>query len=261
MFPGALRYTLESQPMTSPRPGISVVTICRNAADALERTLESVRAQDYPALEHVVVDGASMDRSLAILQRHRRPGLHFTSEPDRGIAHAFNKGIAASTAPWILMLNAGDVFIGNDALRLLADAMEDSALLVSARARCGTKVIPRYRIHDGVPLLFRAHLSHQATLVHRDLYARYGGYDESFRIRMDFDFFLRVLPHEKPVFLDRELVDFEPGGISGRQFLLHWQEGRRALSRNRAGIAARMQYEAAFCVLSCERALQSAVGK
>jgi glycosyltransferase involved in cell wall biosynthesis len=247
--------------MTSPQPALSVVTICRNAADGLERTLRSVATQDYPVVEHVVVDGASTDGSLAVLERHRRPNLRFASEPDRGIAHAFNKGIAASTAPWILMLNAGDVFIGNDALRQLAGAMDGSARLVTARARCGAKTIPRYRIHDGLPLLLRAHLSHQATLVHRDVYARFGGYDESFRIRMDFDFFLKALPHEKVVFLDRELVDFEPGGISGRQFLLHWQEGRRALTRNRAGIAARMQYEAAFCVLSCERALQSVVGK
>jgi len=244
--------------MTSPCPALSVVTICRNAADGLERTLRSVAEQDYPALEHVVVDGASTDGSLALLERHRRPALRFASEPDRGISHAFNKGIAASTTPWILMLNAGDVFIGNDALRLLAGAMDGSARLVSARARSGPKTLPRYRVHDGLPLLFRAHLSHQATLVHRDVYARHGGYDESFRIRMDFDFFLRVLPYEKLVFLDREVVDFEPGGISGRQFLRHWQEGRRALACNHLGLAARLQYEAAFCALSCERTLKAA---
>jgi glycosyltransferase involved in cell wall biosynthesis len=246
--------------MPDARPLLTVVTICRNAAHSIAPTLRSVTEQDYPSLEYVIIDGGSTDGTQSVIERHGGRVGRFTSEPDRGIAHAFNKGIAASTGRWILMLNAGDAFAHRGALSELAARAEKGARIVSARARCGRKTIPRYRIRPGLGLLLRAHISHQATLVHREVYARYGAYDESFRIRMDFDFFLRVLRSEAVDFVDRELVQFEPGGISARQFMLHWSEGRRALRKNRCGVLLRMEYEALFAALSCERLLTSVAG-
>jgi len=246
--------------MADPRPVLSVVTICRNAAPTIESTLRSVAAQDYPSLEYIVVDGASTDATPSIVERYRGRIARFTSEPDRGIADAFNKGIAASTGKWILLLNAGDALTHPGALSELAAHTGKGARIVSARARCGRRTIPRYAIRPGMGLLLRAHLSHQATLVHRDVYAEYGAYDESFRIRMDFDFFLRVLRREAVEFVDRELVQFEPGGISAREFLLHWSEGRAALRKNQCGMLLRMEYEAFFVALSCERLITFAAG-
>jgi len=242
--------------MADPYPRVSIVTICRNAVDSVEGTLRSVAAQDYPVIEHIVVDGASSDGTQTIIERYRDRISHYTSELDRGISHAFNKGIAASTGRWILVLNAGDTFIGTDALRRIVSRTGDATRIVTARSRCGGKSLPRYRIRKELGLILQAHLSHQATLVHRDVYSEYGGYDERFRIRMDFDFFLRVLPREELTFVDDWLVNFEPGGISGREFLLHWNEGRRALSKNGCGALARIQYEALFVLLCCERLAQ-----
>ncbi len=246
--------------MADARPALSVVTICRNAANGIESTLRSVTEQDYGPLEYVVIDGASTDGTQAIIERYRGRIARFTSERDSGIADAFNKGIAASTGEWILMLNAGDAFTHRAALSELAAHTGRSARIVSARARCGGRTIPRYRIRPGLGLLLRAHISHQATLVHRDVYAAYGTYDESFRIRMDFDFFLRVLSREAVEFVDRELVQFEPGGISARQFMLHWSEGRKALRKNHCGVLLRLEYEAFFAALSCERLFRSGAG-
>lgn len=246
--------------MAEARPLLSVVTICRNAALTIEPTLRSVVAQDHPSFEYIVVDGASTDASTEVIEGYRGRIARFISEPDRGIAHAFNKGIAASAGEWILLLNAGDSFTHAGSLRQLAARTGTGARIVSARARCGRRTIPRYAIRPGLGLLLRAHLSHQATLVHRDVYAEYGAYDESFLIRMDFDFFLRVLRREAVAFVDRELVRFEPGGISGREFRLHWSEGRRALRKNRCGMLLRMEYEAFFLALSCERLLSPGAG-
>jgi glycosyltransferase involved in cell wall biosynthesis len=239
---------------------LTVVTICRNAVTGIERTLRSVTGQDYPSLEYVVIDGASTDGTLSTIDRYRDRIDRLISEPDHGIAHAFNKGVSASTGKWILMLNAGDTFTHPGALSELAAHAGKGARIVSARARCGRKTIPRYRVRRGLGLLLRAHLSHQATLVQRDIYAEYGAYDESFRIRMDFDFFLRVLRRETVEFVDRELVQFEPGGISAREFQLHWSEGRKALRKNQCGALLRMEYEAFFVALSCERLLMPVAG-
>src|SRR4029077_14938906 len=119
-------------------------------------------------------DGASTDSTRSIIERYRGSIAQFTSEPDRGIAHALYKGIADSTGKWILLLNAGDAFMHRGALSELAAHTGKGTRIVSARARCGGKTIPRYRVRPGLGLLLRAHLSHQATLVHRDVYAEYG---------------------------------------------------------------------------------------
>lgn len=238
-----------------PEPTVSIVTICRNDAAGLAATLGSVAEQDYPKLEQVVVDGGSTDDTLAVLQRQGKRVARFVSEPDRGIADAFNKGIRLSSGRWILMLNAGDRFRDAGALGRLAAHAGGAASIVSARARCAGRLLPRYRVREGLGLMLRAHLAHQATLVERGVYERHGGYDEAFRIRMDFDFFLRVLPRERLVFIDDCVVEFEPGGVSGREFGRHWSEGRRALRRNRAGALQRALYEAAFCLMACERLL------
>jgi glycosyltransferase len=209
----------------------------------IERTLRSVLAQDLPGLEYVVIDGASTDGTLAVIDRYRDRVQRLVSEPDGGIAHAFNKGIAASSGRWLLMLNAGDALVGPHALRALLSRAREGVSILTARARLGTIVVPRWRIDDRQGLLMKAYVSHQATLVHRDVYRRHGGYDASFRIRMDFDFFLRVLQHERLTFVDEVLVDYLPGGLSGRDARLFWTEGVRALDKNRCGAWTRLQFE------------------
>ena len=87
--------------MTVPteRPGISIVTAVLDSAGTIERCLDSVWRQRQHVLEHIVVDGGSTEGTIDILRRlaDQRPGfLHFTSQPDRGIADAFNKGIQAA---------------------------------------------------------------------------------------------------------------------------------------------------------------------
>ena len=87
-------------------PSITIVTPCLNAAATIEEALASVRAQDYPRLEHVVVDGGSSDGTLELLERAE--GVRLVSEPDRGRADAVNKGVAMSTGEVIGWLNADD---------------------------------------------------------------------------------------------------------------------------------------------------------
>ncbi|MEO8938084.1 MAG: glycosyltransferase, partial [Burkholderiaceae bacterium] len=74
-------------------PKVSVITVCFNAADSIERTIESVRSQTYRDIEHVVVDGASSDGTMEIVRRHADGIAIIVSEKDGGIFDAMNKGI------------------------------------------------------------------------------------------------------------------------------------------------------------------------
>lgn len=91
-------------------PVISVVTPCRNAERFLERTLESVASQEYPNLEHVLIDGGSTDGTMAIVERHRHRLAHVESGPDGGMYDALNRGFARTGGEVMTWLNADDVW-------------------------------------------------------------------------------------------------------------------------------------------------------
>ena len=101
----------------------SIVTITWNAARALPRTLASVACQDYPHIEHLIIDGASKDDTLAIAGQYKATSRHqvvITSEPDRGLYDAMNKGLQRATGDYILFLNAGDTLHAPDTLQTVA---------------------------------------------------------------------------------------------------------------------------------------------
>ncbi len=89
-------------------PLVSIVTVCRNAASTIEATLESVAMQRGRAIEHIVIDGASTDGTLAILERWRPRLAVVVCQPDRGIASAFNKGVVLATGAYLMFANADD---------------------------------------------------------------------------------------------------------------------------------------------------------
>lgn len=221
--------------MTPARPTVSVITICLNDAAGLRRTMESVQAQDYPALEHVIVDGGSTDDTPRLLEERRRapavPPATIVSEPDRGISHAFNKGLLLATGDWINCLNSGDAFTRPDAVSRYA-ARFAAAPVVSAFARFGPGLLPKWPLSQAAPLSRRVFVAHQATFVRRDVFGVVGGFGEDYRLRMDYDFFLRALPRFRLEFLDEVLVDYAVGGRSGADLRRFHLEGCLAQRRN-----------------------------
>src|SRR6202020_294197 len=98
-------------------PSVSVITICLNDPEGARRTIESVRQQDYPSIEYVVIDGGSRDETLSVYASNRDAIDVLVSEADCGIYDAMNKGLRASTGEWCIMMNAGDIFASASAIR------------------------------------------------------------------------------------------------------------------------------------------------
>lgn len=113
----------------------TIVTITFNAASALPRTLESVLAQSHPAIEHIIVDGASADGTVSMAEDYKRRSdaaanghaVTITSEPDRGLYDAMNKGLARATGDYVCFLNAGDFLPSPGTIAGIARAAEDAA--------------------------------------------------------------------------------------------------------------------------------------
>lgn len=92
---------------------ISIVTVCFNCIDTIEQTIKSVISQDYPNLEYIIIDGASQDGTLNIVDKYQNFIAKVLSEPDRGIFDAMNKSLNYVTGEYVLFMNAGDRFVSS----------------------------------------------------------------------------------------------------------------------------------------------------
>ena len=105
------------------RPLFSIITITFNAAGTLPATLKSVERQTFTDYEYLIVDGASTDGTVAIA-RHSAAVSSVTSEPDKGLYDAMNKGLRKARGCYLVFLNAGDAFHDPDTLQKIADSIE-----------------------------------------------------------------------------------------------------------------------------------------
>jgi glycosyltransferase involved in cell wall biosynthesis len=224
-------------------PTISVITACLNAAETLEEAIESVRAQDYPRVEHLVVDGGSSDGTVDLLDRL---GVRYVSEPDNGRVDAANKGVSLTSGEVVGWLNADDRYEPG-ALRAVGEAFAADPAVAWVTGYCrivdgaGQEIrhsITAYKNfllrHYSYPLyLTQNFISDPATFVRRRVLEDAGPLDPRYRISHDYDLWLRVARRHDPVVLHRTLSGFRmvEGTLSmagfERQFREHEDCARR----------------------------------
>lgn len=111
-----------------PSPKFSVITVTYNAEKVLEDTVQSVISQTYHHVEYIIIDGASKDGTLEIVNRYRDRIHQLVSEPDKGLYDAMNKGIALATGDYLCFLNAGDSFHEDDTLQKMVHSINGNEL-------------------------------------------------------------------------------------------------------------------------------------
>jgi glycosyltransferase involved in cell wall biosynthesis len=107
---------MQTQNSEITKPCISIITVCFNAQQHIEQTIQSVIAQDYAHIEYIVIDGASTDNTLNIINKYKDSLDYFVSEPDTGISNAMNKGIKAATGDYVLFLHADDYLLSSTSI-------------------------------------------------------------------------------------------------------------------------------------------------
>ena len=182
-----------------PMPLVSIVTPAYNAARFIRETVESIRNQDYPALEHIVIDGESTDGTLDILRQY--PHLTWVSEPDRGQSHALNKGFRRARGEIVGWLNADDVYQPGAIKAAVAfmQAHPDIDVVYSDCQVIDENGHPLYVIQaeDFVPkaMLFRDIMPQPTLFLRRHVVQAPQVIDESLHYVMDWEFCLRIAPH------------------------------------------------------------------
>lgn len=207
--------------MSKPMPLVSVVTVVRNRAAPLAQTIESVRAQTYGAIEHIVVDGGSTDDTLDVIRRYEEGLASWTSEPDEGIYDAINKGIRKAAGDYVLILHAADTYEPDFVERLVESASERPDEVVYSSYAHGARVVQSSVMTDGV-FLHHLGINHSAFLVPKGVYDRVGLYDAGLRIVSDAIWMRRA--REAGVrfhLIQGQGLYFAEGGLSSAQSEAH----------------------------------------
>ena len=189
--------------------------------------MQSVLSQTCTDFEYVVVDGASTDGSVEVIKRFvtKCEGkINWVSEPDSGIYNAMNKGIRMASGEYIQILNSGDSLASEDVTeRMLAELERQGkpAILYGNMVKCfpdGHQVVDKCFAGQEVTMLgmFTGTLNHNPAYIRRDLFEKYGYYDESLKICSDWKWYLQsiILGGELPAYVDMNVTCFDMTGVS-----------------------------------------------
>jgi glycosyltransferase involved in cell wall biosynthesis len=193
---------------------LSIITICFNACNQIERTITSVINQTYDDFEYIIIDGGSKDGTVELINKYRNSISTFISEPDKGIYDAMNKGIKLAKGEWVCMMNAGDVFTNHDVLKNVFDEHIGNNIkflysdCYSFNSK-GQKVLCPLSYEEGK-------LIHQSTIYKKELHSEYGYYIVSKPIIIsDYLFFIQV-PKDEVQKLHTVISIYEGGGVSAQ---------------------------------------------
>ena len=222
---------------------ISIITVCYNSEKTIGDTLRSVFEQKYENIEHIIIDGGSTDRTLAVVATAGAHVAKIVSEPDNGIYDAMNKGIALATGDVVGFINADDFYPGPTVLAVVASAFESSGAdccygdLCYVKQEDVSKTVRYWRSAPFTLGLFGRGWCppHPTFFVRREVYKRLGGFDLSFKIAADFELMARYLEAAQitSLYIPQVLVKMRLGGTTNRSLINIFKQNveiRRALS-------------------------------
>ena len=203
---------------------ISVITATYNRDKTIERAIKSVKNQDYPNVELVVVDGASVDDTISKVESLIGTNDIFVTEKDYGIYDALNKGIGLSSGDVIGFLHSDDIYFDNQILSKVANFFSDDSIDVVYGDACFfrddniDKIIRVYRSDElSIKNLSRGKMpAHTAMLFKKDVYRKYGLFKTGYVIAADYEFLCRVAKNGnlKTKYLPEQFVKMQIGGVS-----------------------------------------------
>ena len=205
---------------------ISVITVCYNASETIDHCIKSVRSQNYPAIEHIIIDGGSTDGTMELLGQYRDQVARCVCEPDAGIYDAMNKGIRLATGDVVGCLNSDDFYADDRVISDVASVFNDCEIdccysdLEYVDYRNTEKVVRHWKSRPFSRGLFKTgwHPPHPTFFARRDMYTKYGLFDLDLNISADYEIMLRFLERYgvKSYYIPRVLVKMRIGGISNR---------------------------------------------
>ncbi len=199
----------------------SIITVCKDSHGTVENTILSVLGQSYNNYEYIIIDGASKDSTLDIINKYRDKITKIISEPDKGLYDAMNKGIKNSCGDYFFFLNSDDRFLDENVLQKVIRKAENNKkeLLYGDQVFINSdskEVSIRKHNKLNKVYLIKNTPCQPATFYRNDVFDKYGDFDINFKIVSDHEWFLRAfLKHNiSCYYLNFPVTEFNSGGLS-----------------------------------------------
>ena len=200
LLPDSAKTLLPEKPYNMTYPSLSIITPSYNQCEFLEENINSVRCQNYPNVEHIIVDGGSDDGTVDLLKEYEEEyDLTWVSEPDRGQSHAINKGIEMASGEWIGWQNSDDFYLPNAFKRFAqtaatnpqSDIVCGDLLVVD---EFGEEIGRKYTVPPSkfIQRHWSLFTSNQALFLKRGVFETVGVLNEEYEYTMDADLFWRI---------------------------------------------------------------------
>ena len=205
---------------------VTIITINYNNSQGLDRTIRSVQKQTHKNIEHIIVDGASTDGSVEILQRYsneKSVSKTIIIEPDRGIYDAMNKGLEIAGGEYVSFLNSGDIYNDNKTLETImtvASSSQNSIIYCNLKYYDYLKKRVCRRWKPQKKTQWKYYLGwmtpHPSTFIPTNLYRKYGNFNLELKIAADYELMLRFMfiHRLRTKYVDLDAVIMETGGVS-----------------------------------------------
>lgn len=205
----------------------SIITINYNNGHGLQQTIDSVLGQVYRDFEYIVIDGGSTDSSVEILKKYDDKIHFWVSEPDNGIYHAMNKGVAHAHGEYCIFMNSGDCFYNQTVLERVnaADPTEDVVVGKVAVDLQDHIISPPPKGNLTMYHLYSGSIPHQGSFIKTDLLRQFP-YDEKLKISSDWKFFVQILilNNGSIRYLDEFVARYDTDGLSSNNPKMMRQE-------------------------------------
>ena len=216
---------------------ISIITVAYNNKNGLKETIKSVINQTYRNFEFVIIDGGSNDGSKELLESYSSQIDFWVSEPDKGIYNAMNKGIRKASGEYLIFMNSGDRFSANDILEKITPHFNNEDIVygnayyeLENRKKYEYKIPPKITIGS----LLKEPICHQSAFFRKELFEKYGLYDENNKIASDWTFMMDIFVHHNisQKYINVFISIFEKTGISSTNNNLGVGEQKKYLADN-----------------------------
>jgi glycosyltransferase len=205
---------------------VSIITVVWNNAETIKDAIDSVLCQTYENIEYIVIDGASTDGTVEIVQGYGDKISKFISKKDKGIYDAMNKGIGLATGDIVGILNSDDFYKSNDVLDIVADEFMSKGIdclygdLEYVDANDTEKIVRYWQSKEFKDGLFQKgwHPAHPTFFIRREFYDKHGIFNLDFKISADYEIMLRFLERYKlkSSYIHKTFVKMRVGGESSR---------------------------------------------
>lgn len=220
-------------------PKISIIVAVLNGATTLQRCIDSIVVQTYPYKELIIMDGGSLDGTVAILEKNQEKIAYWESSPDRGIYHAFNKAILLAHGNYICFLGADDYWADSDSMEKLAQAAINNQFpdFISGKVAVVNKngAVVKISGESWRPAKMKKWMvvAHPGMLHHQNVFRSFGVFSEKYKIADDYEFLLRCNGKTTSVFIDNLLVFMGDGGVSTKNISAVFRETFRVQSAHK----------------------------